>query len=282
MGFIIICIIIYVLYKFFTSGSTNSAPATSSDSKIIYADGQFEDGNYIEELNVFLKGPVYTYDLGSSRIFFGFNEGQLKIKNSSGELLIDLMKSRDGRMLPVTFFINNKVYKVIDKHGNLIDGVVNLSNVSLARTTNYILNEQEDSNMDFNSQKATYEVLLGLLTFNLLTKRRIILTYAREYIEIANNYTYNLLQEISNYENIATDTINKYEQNYLKDQMNNIINDLLTILNLPLETRDLEKIKKQYKLLAKKHHPDMHGGSDEKFKEINHAYEQLCNYLKAS
>jgi len=36
-----------------------------------------------------------------------------------------------------------------------------------------------------------------------------------------------------------------------------------------------EEVKKAYKTLAKKHHPDKNGGTAEKFKEINEAYTQI-------
>lgn len=41
----------------------------------------------------------------------------------------------------------------------------------------------------------------------------------------------------------------------------------------------LEELKKQYKELAKQHHPDM-GGTEEAMKQINNEYEQLFNILK--
>ncbi|KPA78484.1 putative mitochondrial chaperone protein DNAj [Leptomonas pyrrhocoris] len=38
---------------------------------------------------------------------------------------------------------------------------------------------------------------------------------------------------------------------------------------------DKQAIKKAYRVLARKHHPDAPGGSDEKFREIQEAYEQI-------
>ena len=41
-----------------------------------------------------------------------------------------------------------------------------------------------------------------------------------------------------------------------------------------------DQIKRAYRQLAKKYHPDLHPGdkkAEEKFKEINEAYEVLCD-----
>lgn len=40
----------------------------------------------------------------------------------------------------------------------------------------------------------------------------------------------------------------------------------------------IEETKRKYRLLARKHHPDK-GGSEEKFKEINTAYQKILTYL---
>lgn len=44
----------------------------------------------------------------------------------------------------------------------------------------------------------------------------------------------------------------------------------------------IDEIKKTYRDLAKKYHPDMEGGDEEKFKEISDAYDILSNPLKRS
>ncbi|MDQ1326662.1 MAG: hypothetical protein QG564_1787 [Campylobacterota bacterium] len=52
----------------------------------------------------------------------------------------------------------------------------------------------------------------------------------------------------------------------------------LEILELPkFITKD--DIKKQYRFLAKKHHPDL-GGEAQKMEEINYAYKLLMKYIE--
>lgn len=51
------------------------------------------------------------------------------------------------------------------------------------------------------------------------------------------------------------------------------------ILNVDKHS-SLEDVKRQYKLLALKHHPDREGGSEEIFKQVNKAYEEICNKIE--
>ena len=56
-------------------------------------------------------------------------------------------------------------------------------------------------------------------------------------------------------------------------------------LDLSLETLDLETLKKQYKKLARKYHPDVNAGDkvcEEKFKQITTAYHDLMQKLQSS
>ena len=55
--------------------------------------------------------------------------------------------------------------------------------------------------------------------------------------------------------------------------------DYYSTLNISFGVSD-EEIKKAYKQLAKKYHPDSEGGSEEKFKEIQEAYEVLKDKTK--
>lgn len=56
------------------------------------------------------------------------------------------------------------------------------------------------------------------------------------------------------------------------------INRALEILELPKFITQND-IKKQYRFLAKKYHPDL-GGDVQKMEEINHAYRLLMKYIE--
>jgi hypothetical protein len=51
------------------------------------------------------------------------------------------------------------------------------------------------------------------------------------------------------------------------------------LLGVAKESKDIEEINKKYKELAKKHHPDKDGGSNEEFKKINNAHKILKREL---
>lgn len=55
--------------------------------------------------------------------------------------------------------------------------------------------------------------------------------------------------------------------------------DFYRVLGVP-ENASQEEIKKAYRRLAHQHHPDRAGGSEEKFKEINAAYQILSDAEK--
>ena len=49
---------------------------------------------------------------------------------------------------------------------------------------------------------------------------------------------------------------------------------------LGILTRTSKKdLKKKYLKLSKKYHPDVEGGSEEKFQELKEAYDMLCDYI---
>lgn len=56
------------------------------------------------------------------------------------------------------------------------------------------------------------------------------------------------------------------------------------VLGVDLEDIDLDSLKKQYKKLVKKYHPDVNAGDkdcEEKFKKISAAYKELCSKLQS-
>jgi len=56
------------------------------------------------------------------------------------------------------------------------------------------------------------------------------------------------------------------------------LKDALDLLDLPtLITKD--DIKKRYRQLASKYHPDINSGDGEKMEQINRAYELLMHYI---
>ncbi len=57
--------------------------------------------------------------------------------------------------------------------------------------------------------------------------------------------------------------------------------DYYTILGVQKNASE-EEIKKAYRTLAHKHHPDKAGGNEAKFKEINEAYQVLSDKNKRS
>jgi len=52
----------------------------------------------------------------------------------------------------------------------------------------------------------------------------------------------------------------------------------LGILNLQ-ENASMDDVKKMYRKMALIYHPDKPGGNEEKIKEINNAYEKLCQLM---
>ena len=74
--------------------------------------------------------------------------------------------------------------------------------------------------------------------------------------------------------------IKYFFNNYYIYNTNDNLNALLTILELPLETRDFNVINKQHRKLAKLYHPDIYKDNGIKLKEINVAFDRLKKILK--
>lgn len=63
--------------------------------------------------------------------------------------------------------------------------------------------------------------------------------------------------------------------------MTRTLNELYRILNVD-EHATVDDVKKQYRVLAMVHHPDRNGGDEEKFKELQEAYEIMLDPEKKS
>lgn len=59
--------------------------------------------------------------------------------------------------------------------------------------------------------------------------------------------------------------------------MSKNIKDYCKILSVSID-EDIDSIKKKYKKLALKHHPDRPGGDPNKFQKISHAYDEILKY----
>ena len=98
---------------------------------------------------------------------------------------------------------------------------------------------------------------------------------------------YNIL--IENIENFTRETLN-YKKRISREKINNdasVISDknrLLTLLNLPLDTDDIEIVRKKYKKLIKLYHPDLNKEKEaiSKAIELNMAYTELKKIFKES
>lgn len=287
ISFFIICLIIYGLYSFFkdlispSPADTSENSINKSNTEYIYPVGEYESGFYMEEVNVFVKGPIYTYLLSKDNYFFGYTGGKLSIKNSSGTLEIELRRIGDNRVVPTNIELNGERLLPINKYGEFVSpsDETDFKEISVARTTNHILDEQDIRNFDHSLQTETYYFLLSLLVFNMSVKRSIIFDYTRQYLHIENEYIYILAQELEKIRTKAESLIEKYSGCYIKGSSNSKIEKFLSALELPTDIRDMNTIKKQYKLLAKKYHPDVNNQDDTKFKEITDAYNELFSIL---
>ncbi|WP_217993940.1 J domain-containing protein [Bacillus sp. AFS001701] len=288
MGFFIFLIIAFFIIKsiFFSGGSGSSEGHShqgTSNGSTYYPAGQFETGFYIEQIHVYAKGPVFTYDTPTIKdeCFYVFGEGELQISNSTGELKIALKKISDNRIVPMHFYINGSYYPVIDRYGNTYAGI-DYTTVSVGRTAAALLNELEASLVDQHLYNRTCLFLKELLVFNMLVKRKIITSYSNHYITVSNADISTFYQTFDKLSEQAFNLMDKYITEGTGEMREDYISELLKILELPTDTRDLNVIRNQYKQLAKKYHPDRNKGTEETMKKINVAYEEICEYLKAS
>ena len=285
MGFFLLIIAFFVIKAiFFSSSDSRPSSYETANGSTFNNWGHFTEGFYIEEDDVFVKGPVYSYTSPKVSMpnFLAFGEDNLQFKNSTGYISMYLKKVSDGRIVPIHFFVNSNSFSVIDKHGNPHTGN-DYTSVSVARSLSLMLHTLELQGANENLIKTTYLFVKELLVFNMMVKRKIITSYGDSYIVISNNHISSFYQTHTNLYDSAGDTISSYADSpYSGQPKDDHISKLLKTLELPTDTSDFNVIKNQYKQLAKKYHPDRNKGTEEKMKKINVAYEELCEYFKAS
>lgn len=70
-----------------------------------------------------------------------------------------------------------------------------------------------------------------------------------------------------------------FKDDYSQGKSNNDVKEILKKFDLPLNTTDIKIIKKRYRHLAKKYHPDMPDGNEVLFKQVVLDYEVLQYYF---
>ncbi|WP_144647043.1 J domain-containing protein [Priestia megaterium] len=286
--FLAIMYVGYKVFSFFASlgeDSTNQMNNEPPTHVTIHPVANFMEGFYAEDCDVYIKGPVFLYsgEEEGEEPFYAYGEGTLLFRNSTGNVHIQLKKLNDGRIVPVKFCINGTLFPVIDKNGVFLpleNGNYNF--VSIARTFCFMLQEQSNKGVNHNLQQENYLFLRNLIVFNMLGKRSMITNYSNDHITIPYKDVEIFDQKCVEFTEMAHKTIWSYENSFSKQHQNQKIAELLKILELPTDTKSLDVIKKQYRKLAQKYHPDKGYSSDEKIKQIIAAYEELCEQLKAS
>lgn len=286
LGFILFLIAIYIAYKFFSSdsGGSNQVNHNNSSGSWYHPDGEFIEGFYIEDRDVYAKGPVYTFNFGEHGILYGYEEGILQLRNSTGNIEIQLKQVNDRRIVPIFFHINGKSFSVVDRNGHFLDHTnSNFNIISVVHTFSHMYTEISDANFNEQLKTDVYIFMRDLLIFNMLIKRGIISKFENQNIFVSNKYDGPIfVDKFKEIFAIAEETIDTHMGWIASGNNDSRISTLLEILELPIDTRDMNVIKKKYRSLAKKYHPDTGNGSEEKMKKINVAYEELCQHLAAS
>jgi len=286
LGFILFLIVIYIAYKCFSSDSGGSTQVNRNDSSgsWYHPDGQFIEGFYIEDRDVYAKGPVFSFNFGEQGLLYGYEEGILQLRNSTGNIEIQLKQVNDRRIVPIFFHINGKPFSVVDKNGNFLNqNNSNFNIISVVHTFSHMYAEISDANFNEQLKIEVYIFMRDLLIFNMMIKRGIIAKFENQNIFVSNKYDGPLfVDKFREIFVIAEETIETHMDWITSENNDSRVSILLEILELPTDTRDMNIIKKQYRTLAKKYHPDTGNGSEEKMKKINVAYEELCQHLAAS
>lgn len=295
MGFFLLLIAFFIIKAIFFPSNNSSSGTGSTESQLnathYDCKGHFSDGFFIEERDVFIEAPVYSYDSPKINVpfFYSYKEGEMSLRNSSGNIKIELWQLNDCRVVPIGVCINGEWFKIVDKNGKLKEqadftSINQYKDISVGRTACLIMDILEEAGANENLVLETFIFMRDLLVFNILINRKIIVAAGHGYVYISNNHLTRFAQLYDEVFQTALNTMQNYHVPY-EEANNNVddyVADLLAILELPAHTRDLNIIKHQYKQLAKKYHPDRNKGTEELMKKINVAYEELCEYLKVS
>ncbi|MDZ5472410.1 DnaJ domain-containing protein [Bacillus sp. 31A1R] len=248
----------------------------STDKKLKY-DLRFDrEEVLVPELGIMLKGPIYMYTKKFN--FTGFGAGTLIIKEKLDIIIkLDQLSDRTIKVKGIT--VNNRIIPIPQANGQY----------SLPNTIYYLLNELDHFPLDIQTLKeALFEFLFSIDLFNEAINRAFIRD-ADVYTFVVNDVYLIESQMLELYEEmfkkiqqifIDLDRLHsKSEQGPMGNNHSSTNEDrivqYLRILELDPNVRNFTIIKRQYKKLAKKYHPDSADGDSAKMSEINVAYEAL-------
>ncbi|MCK5615671.1 J domain-containing protein [Candidatus Pacearchaeota archaeon] len=98
---------------------------------------------------------------------------------------------------------------------------------------------------------------------------------------VENLYIINKVLEIEVDKFLSGDvTLDKFCREFSEDEdLHNQLTQARKTLEVDIAEKDFDVINKNFKKLARKHHPDMPGGDHEKFQEINAAHKLIQKEL---
>ncbi|MBP2243283.1 DnaJ-domain-containing protein 1 [Cytobacillus eiseniae] len=228
----------------------------------------------VKELGIMIKGPIYMYTKKFN--FTGFGAGTLIIKETI-DVNIKFEKEADRTIRVKSMIANNQIIPIQQSNGQY----------SLPHTIYKLLEELDKFSLDLHTLKeALFEILFSLDLFNGAINRGLI-REVDDYSFVVNDVYLIELQMNELHEElfqkvqrifIELDRLKGYtEQGQFGSSHDKEaeIDQYLKILELDTNVRNFTIIKRQYKKLAKKYHPDLANGDPEKMSEINVAYEAL-------
>lgn len=280
---------------FFSSSSNRDRLEEELNATYFEHSGHFNKGYYIredgEEEGVYVNAPVFSYDNPptNSSVFYSYTSGTMHLRNSSEQVSIELEQLDDYRIVPIAFCIGEQWFKVVNRNGKFKDeNDTNFENISVGRTSCLILDILEEEGANENLKLEILIFMRELLIYNILVNKKVIVKSGKGYVYISNNHLHNFAQIYNEVFHSALKTMQNYDEPYegansynINDSDDNMI-ELLSILELPSHITDLNIVKQQYRKLTKMYHPDLNKDTEDRMKEINVAYEEVCQYLKVS